>query len=181
MRTQGSKTNRRVRHDDSGSYILFSNARRLELVIVAAALLVLLLCSRPPRSGNANTHADNLDTAIPTPHSLEELGVSLPTASQEQVQDGPDAAPSSDPMPPEEMPPKIKRIGVVDARNCDKLNYKDVMYGEVSVRWVWDGQKLAPQKVCIVPDSNGVSTVWSFSQNNDVTLSERQEEIPNPQ
>ncbi len=79
-----------------------------------------------------------------------------------------------------EMTARTKRVGIVDARNCDKLNYRDVMYGDVSVRWVWDGQRLAPQKVCVVPESNSVSSVWSFSQPNDATLSERVEEIANP-
>ena len=180
MRTQGSKTSQRVRHGDSESYILFANTRRLELAIVAAALLVLLLCSRPPRSGNANTLPDNLDLATRMPSWPNEPQAAVPTASQELAQSDPEM-PSPDPMPPAEMPSRTKRVGIVDARNCDKLNYRDVMYGEVSVRWVWDGQKLVPQKVCIVPDSNGVSTVWSFSQHNDVTLSERQEEVANPQ
>jgi hypothetical protein len=180
MRTQRLKTNQRVRHGDNGSYILFSNAKRLELGIVAAALLVLLLCSRPPRSGNADTLPDNLDLTTRMPSWPNEPQAAVATAPQDLVQNTPDM-PSADSMPPAEMPPRTKRIGIVDARNCDKLNYRDVMYGDVSVRWVWDGQKLAPQKVCVVPESNSVSSVWSFSQHNDVTLSERQEEIANPQ
>jgi hypothetical protein len=60
--------------------------------------------------------------------------------------------------------PKIRRIGVVDARNCPGLNYKEVMYGEVTVRWVWDGQRLVPRKVCVVQEGNGVTSVWDFDQ-----------------
>ena len=37
---------------------MFSQAKRLEFVIVAAAFLVLLFCRRPPRSGNAGVTVD---------------------------------------------------------------------------------------------------------------------------
>jgi len=65
-----------------------------------------------------------------------------------------------------------KRMGMVDARNCGRLKYKDVMYGEVTVRWVWDGQKLVPRKVIEVKEKNGVTSIWSFDEHKDVVLSE---------
>ncbi len=77
--------------------------------------------------------------------------------------------------------PKLRRIGVVDARNCRGLGYKEVMYGEVTVRWVWDGQRLVPRKVCVVKESNGVTSVWDFDEHDPaVRMSEIQEPI-NPQ
>jgi len=65
-----------------------------------------------------------------------------------------------------------KRMGMVDARNCGRLKYKDVMYGEVTVRWVWDGQKLVPRKVVEVKEKNGVTSIWSFDEHKDIVLSE---------
>jgi len=63
-------------------------------------------------------------------------------------------------------------MGVVDARNCGRLKYKDVLYGEVTVRWVWDGQKLVPRKVVEVKEKNGVTSIWSFDEHEDIVLSE---------
>jgi len=80
-----------------------------------------------------------------------------------------------------DVQPRAKRIGIVDARNCGNPKYKDLMYGEVTVRWVWNGGKFVPQKVCIVDEGNGVTSIWSFDQQNGVTVTERQEPIDNTQ
>jgi hypothetical protein len=62
---------------------------------------------------------------------------------------------------------------MVDARNCDSLKYPHVMYGLITVRWVWDGSRLAPQKVCEVKEASGIVSVWSFDEQHEgVTLKE---------
>ena len=65
---------------------------------------------------------------------------------------------------------------MVDARNAGDLNYKDVMYGEVKVRWVWHGTKLVPRKVVEVKEPSGVVSVWSFEDHEDILLSELPDE-----
>ena len=60
----------------------------------------------------------------------------------------------------------------VDARTCPGLNYPEVMYGEVTVRWVWDGSKLSPRKVCVVNQPDGVTTGGSFDDPSGATLTE---------
>lgn len=157
---------------------MFARTTRLELIIVITALLLLWFCSRPPTSGNAQTFLDTApalhETPLPTPPadsghapasrasvSPADAGtVEFPTTSRQT---------STPPTPPE---PRIRRIGVVDARNCDKLNYKDVMYGEVSVRSVWDGQKFVPRQVIVVRESDGSSSVWTFDEHDNIKLSE---------
>ncbi len=176
--------------------IMFSQTTRLELTIVAAALLVLLLCRQPPKSGNANVRSDE-ETA------LQELTPRIEDASQErnaglvlnrlsttgnpQTLDLPTStiAPSSSGATSDNSDMEStgssqprKRMGMVDARNCGRLKYKDVMYGEVSVRWVWDGQKLVPHKVIEVKEKNGVTSIWSFDEQTDVVLSEIQQKTP---
>ncbi len=61
---------------------------------------------------------------------------------------------------------------MVDARNAGNLNYRDVMYGEVKVRWVWNGLKLVPRKVVEVKEPSGVVSVWSFDERENILLSE---------
>ena len=168
---------------------MFSQTTRLELIIVAAALLVLLFCSRPPRSGNAETRPDATSPA-------EELRDTEATPQQEDLIPSEPPQSAAAPLPAAEVQnfvpegiapdnlattlespqPGRKRIGIVDARNCRKLNYEDVMVGEVTVRWVWDGNKLVPQKVCKVTEQNGVTSVWSFDGRDDIVLSEIEQE-----
>jgi hypothetical protein len=171
---------------------MFPRVTRLEFMIVAVALLVLLFCSQPPKSGNADIQVEVEETADEVPAAISWSGsdnVSLPDESASRSAahldvTAPDTAGLSgaDAVPPTaETPVRTERMGVVDARNCGSLNYRDVMYGKVSVRWVWDGQKLVPHKVCVVEESNGVSTVWSFDQQQDVVLSEVQAQTnPSP-
>ncbi len=85
-----------------------------------------------------------------------------------------------DEMPPMDMQPRTKRIGIVDARNSGNPKYKDLLYGEVTVRSVWNGGKFVWQKVCIVDEGNGVTSIWSFDQQNGVTITEREEPITAP-
>jgi hypothetical protein len=61
---------------------------------------------------------------------------------------------------------------MVDARKCNGLNYKDVMYGEVTVRRIWNGQEFVARKVLEVKEKSGVTSIWAFDERDDVTLSE---------
>ena len=163
---------------------MWARTTRLEFIIVSVALLVLLMCSSRPKSGNADVsdfHAEDLASA------------SFP----EQAAPGPDPGPTdgdiekalpvgvSEPLPPDiadetDAPPEAPRIAAVDARSCDRLEYKDVMYGQVTVRWVWNGTKFVPHKVCVVEEEGGVSSVWSFDQQEEAVLSELSEQPDSP-
>jgi hypothetical protein len=166
---------------------MFARTTRLELIIVITALLLLWFCSRPPTSGNAQTFLDATETSpsVPLPGPSADSG-DLPASQASVSPPNPGtveiAATSPEPAAPPPPPqPRIRRIGVVDARNCDKLNYKDVMYGEITVRSVWDGQRFVPRKVCIVRESDGSSSVWTFDEQDNIKLSEIQETIdPTP-
>jgi len=158
---------------------------RLELVIIAAVLVVLLFSNRPPQPGNAETRTD-IEMPAGNPHAP------LPQMQRETVQSQalPDSLPAGVGSPtvqtpvdrrpadltPEPIPqpqPRAKRYAMVDARRCDSLKYPNVMYGEVSVRWVWDGARFVPCTVCEVRESNGVVSVWSFDkQHEGVVLTE---------
>jgi hypothetical protein len=177
--------------------IMFSQTTRLELVIVVAALLVLLLCRQPPKSGNAGIRSDVELTLQEPARRTEDEGQKTddvaipdpPSATGElQTQDSQPAMvnPPSDGMtsdnnttePAAPPRPKMKRIGVVDARGCSDLNYKDVMYGDITVRWVWNGQEFVPRKVCEVREKSGAVSTWIFGERSDVILSEIQQEVP---
>ncbi len=145
---------------------MLSNSTRLELVVVAAVLLVLMLYSKPPRSGNAEVNRQ------PAPAVADAVQAAVRASAE---------ADGLDEMPPVDVQPRTKRVGIVDARNSGNPKYKDLMYGEVTVRWVWNGGKFVPQKVCIVDEGNGVTSIWSFDQQNGVTVTERQEPVDTPQ
>ena len=170
--------------------IMFSQTTRLELTIVAAALLVLLLCRQPPKSGNADVRG-NAETTV------QELTPGTEDAVQETTGD-PTSDPlsgTSDPRTPGLQTSTIatsssgptsdnsdaesavsaqprKRMGMVDARNCGRLKYKDVMYGEVTVRWVWDGAEFVAHKVVVVREKSGVVSTWSFEDRDDIVMTE---------
>jgi len=152
-----------------------ANSTRLELVIVAAALLVLLFCSRPPRSGNADVR-----TQMPAqmPPFQEGSVPVMPEDMESSMQGG--FGTVADEMSPVDVRPRTKRVGIVDARNSGNPKYKDLLYGEITVRWIWNGVKFIPQKVCIVDEGNGVTSTWSFDQKNGITITERQEPIEAP-
>ena len=162
---------------------MWARATRIEFVIVSVALLVLLLCSKPPRSGSAGVgEFEDFEAPLessqeqrPTDSDLDPL-VDDPTG---EAIDSPEPNESDErPAEPVETPSgpvpegMDTRLATVDARNCDRLDYGDVMYGEVTVRWVWNGTKFVPHKVCVVREKNGVSSVWSFDQSQDAALSE---------
>ncbi|MBN1508543.1 MAG: hypothetical protein JW955_16965 [Sedimentisphaerales bacterium] len=176
MKAQTSKTKRKAKPADSGIATILANSTRLELVIVAAVLLVLMLSNRAPRSGNAEVRGDGAQIPASagrsTPIDQADMGISM---------QGVDATPLADQMLPVETQPPTKRIAIVDARNTGNPKYKDLMYGEITVRWVWNGGKFVPQKVCVVDEGNGASSVWSFDQQNGVTVTEKQGATDTPQ
>jgi hypothetical protein len=164
---------------------MFSKTMRLETIIVAVAVLVLLLCSQPPRSGNADVYLDVEAAPDPISAPAEPLIVeeppALPTESDAAGQaapveeddsvneddfgdDLPDDVSASEPISTGGTSPQGKRMAMVDARNSKNFHCDKVMYGEVTVRLIWDGTKLVPQKVCVVEGEDGVDTVWSFDQ-----------------
>jgi len=163
---------------------MWARATRLEFIIVSVALLVLLLCSKPPRSGNADVGDFSDPTSAQEQSAAEETLANpnkdaseanrvdeetLPAESPEFKAAGREPIdPSADPRPPEYQ----KRMATVDARNCNRLDYGDLMHGEVTVRWVWNGTKFVPHKVCVVKEKNGVSSVWSFDQQEKAALTE---------
>jgi len=168
---------------------MFSQTTRLELAIAVAVLTVLFLCSQPPKPGTAGVHRDEEGPKIGTPDRESSVPLSLPAFTPSQVPAGsvpqgtssspavalpgsramPDNLPAYLPIPPR---PRTKRIGMVDARNCPGLNYPDVMYGEVTVQWVWDGQRDVLRKVVEVREANGAISTWEFDNKNGVIVSE---------
>jgi hypothetical protein len=136
------------------------NMRRLELALVAAGLLVLLLTSKPPTSGNAEVRLGDAQATINAPAARN--AALDPMVSTDPQAQGSTETRASEQVLPADLPPPPKRVGVVDARRTGNPKYKDIMYGEIGVRWVWDGQKSVPKKVCIVDEGNGVTSVWTF-------------------
>jgi hypothetical protein len=177
--------------------IMFSQTTRLELLIVAAALLVLLLCRQPPKSGNAGLRSDldvTFQGSAPTPEdegpAANDGVIPEPTAplGEPRPQDPQPALvyPPADTTTPDnstiELPtpprPKTKTIGVVDARACRDMNYPEIMYGEVTVRWIWNGHDFVARKVCDVKEKSGAVSTWVFGERDDVLMTEIQQEIP---
>jgi type V secretory pathway adhesin AidA len=154
---------------------------RLEFIIVTVAFLVLMLCSKPPRPGSANVEGFNrqtptsqetiTETVIEQQTPAVEVNEAEPTYPEPASADDPDPQPEVNGVSaqPEQKP---TRMATVDARNCSGLKYDQIMQGEITVRWVWNGQKLVPEKVCVVEEANGVSTIWGFDQRGNAVLSE---------
>jgi hypothetical protein len=141
---------------------------RLELIIIAAALSVLFLCRQPPKSGNAGVPVD----IGHTPEAGQRIGDEQTTAQDTVASDQesvamPDNIPPESAVPPQ---PKMKQIAIVDARRCSGLKYKDLMYGEVTIQWVWEGGKRVPKKVCQVREPSGVISTWSFDNNDGIVI-----------
>jgi hypothetical protein len=160
-----------------------SQTTRLELVIVAAALLVLFLCRQPPKSGNAEVRMDvgqmrengqrtederqvgeDVAASNQEPSNSQRQAIQLPSDAGT-----PDNTSTQSAVPPR---PKMRRIAVVDARKCDGLKYKDLMYGEVTVQWVWEGGRPVPKKVCQVREPSGAISTWSFDNHDGIVISE---------
>ena len=150
---------------------------RVEFLIVTAGLLVLLFCSQPPWSGNAEVGYFPADAESPSWSPEDRVSAAdandlpeLLKRPEDTIQPGnPDAAPVDQSLPNQQPAP---RVGAVDARGVRQSSYNDVMYGDVTVRWVWDGSRFVPQKVCVVKEKDGVSSVWSFDQVGDAVVSE---------
>lgn len=156
---------------------MWARATRLEFIIVSIALLVLLMCTKPPKSGNADvgdSHEQNLGAISSAEQVTPE---SHPDHIDGSAEERPVDVALEAPLPAiatdEAMvAPPAPRIAAVDARGCSRLEYRDVMYGQVTVRWVWNGTKFVPHKVCVVEEEGGVSSVWSFDQQDEASLSE---------
>lgn len=174
MSARVSKTSQSVELVGSRNHTMFSNSTRLELIVVAAVLLVMMLCSRPPKSGNAEVSTSGV--GMPTPLSSH----AAPAMTGVSIQDGAGTARSEE-MPPVDVQPRFRRVGIVDARNSGNPKYRDLLYGEVTVRWIWNGQKMVPKKVCVVNEGNGVASVWCFDQQEGVTITERLEPVDGSQ
>jgi hypothetical protein len=152
---------------------------RVEFLIVTAGLLVLLFCSQPPQSGNAEVGylpagSENPSEPREAPPSATDVNdlPELLTQPQEGVEPGGSDAgpdPANESLPTQ---PPAPRIGAVDARNIGQSSYNNVMYGDVTVRWVWNGSKFVPQRVCVVKEKDGVSSVWSLDQPGNAVVSE---------
>lgn len=143
---------------------------RIESVIVIAGLLVLMLCSKPPRSGTANVNPIE-GTAPPADQSVEEFSLeALPEPVELQPATAP---PATTERPAGNTHQQVsKRLARVDATNCPALGYNEIMYGEVTVQWIWNGHELAPTKVVVVDESDGISSIWTFNDQNGVIITE---------
>jgi hypothetical protein len=159
---------------------MLSNSTRLELAVVAAVLLVMMLSNRSPRSGNAEVHPDSAGVPAPISALRQEPTLTVPQVADASLQSSAETARVEE-MPPVDLRPRVKRIGIVDARNCGNPKYTSLLYGEVTVRWIWNGRQMVPKKVCIVDEGNGVTSIWSFDQQDGVTITEREEPIDTPQ
>lgn len=148
---------------------MFSQSTRLELIIVAAALLALLLCRQPPKSGNAGALVD----IGQTPEAGQRTGDEQPATEDAAGFDQESVATPDNTFAPPTVPPqpRMKQIAVVDARKCDGLKYKDLMYGEVTIQWVWEGGRRIPKEVCQVREPSGVISTWSFDNNDGIVIS----------
>jgi len=145
---------------------------RLELVIIVSALVVLLLSNQPPERGSADIRKD-IGQLTDTPETLSQVQPD-PTPSDRiraddvAVRSPATLTPDNLTVPSIPQPqPQAKRLGMVDARACRSLNYPNIMYGEITVRWVWNGTKLEPHKVCEVKGDDGIVTIWSFDDRHE--------------
>lgn len=165
---------------------MLGRTTRLEFIIVTVAFMVLMLCSKPPQRGSAEIEdlgqgvirTEDIENPVPAPlplPSMSEPETSVDDSEATEIDDTAlqlvDIAPSE---PVEQAPPQPPRprIATVDARNCQGLQYDDIMAGEITVRWVWNGQELVPEKVCVVREPDGTTTVWRFNQPGQAVLSE---------
>jgi hypothetical protein len=148
---------------------MLARTTRIEFLIVTVGLLVLLFCSQPPQSGNAQ-----VDSALPegTMYSWPPDDVAPKPDENDLPKPIENIEPRLDtePIPADDQQPP--RMGSVDARNVGHTPYNDVMYGDVAIRWVWDGQKFVPRKVCVVQEKSGVKSVWGFDRQGKAVVSE---------
>jgi hypothetical protein len=147
---------------------------RLEFIIITVAFLVMMLSSKPPQPGTAEVESpEAIDSMQVVPEHLTEMapGTPEPTSAAE-IADIPIDDEPLDFVEPAPQPAATPRVAVVDARQCEGLQFDGLMAGEITVRWVWDGQKLTPEKVCVVHEPDGSTTVWRFDQRGQAVLTE---------
>jgi len=173
---------------------MFKQSTRLELVLLGAALLVLLLCRQPPKSGNAEVPVDPGWSAAPETMPVQDTP--MPAVSRPDLADpgrrardnavSPASAPTrerqarrpassvvtSDNRATRPVGPSSHSLWMVDARRCRDLAYTDVMYGKLTVQWSWDGQRVVPRKVIEVTEADGSTSIWGFDERDDVILTE---------
>ena len=154
---------------------MFSQTTRLEFIIVAVALLVLLMCSQPPKSGNANVQ-------MPPSEPIAAGGSDNPPVPEDftsQTTDQTYKQLPQTPLPVSDVPAvrgteqssltgpaqiRTIRLRPGTAQNVTTANNEETPGEEIAVRYVWDGTKLVPQKVRIVDEGNGVRSIYSFDQ-----------------
>ncbi len=143
--------------DDGGQNIQSTDARNPQSAIMSSPVL----------TGGRNHVTPGLDQGpqLVIPPS------STPTAPMASAAS--DNSKLESPIPP---PPQMKPLGLVDARKCPGLNYDDILCGEVTVRWVWDGAGFVAHKVVVVREKSGVISTWSFDDRDDIVTTE----IPQP-
>ncbi len=56
------------------------------------------------------------------------------------------------------------RLVTLNAGDSVKPRRNENTQGDVSVRWIWNGQEFVPQKVRVVREPNGVTKVWSLDK-----------------
>lgn len=158
--------------------MMLARTTRLEFLIVTVGLLVLLFCSKPPQPGSAEVeHALPAGQVSSWPPEDDDFRVdgNLPDSQTQGDESSDPSLLDAESTPPEDdssggqQPP---RMGAVDARNIGQLPYNDVMYGDVTVRWVWNGRRFVPQKVCVVTEKDGVSSVWRFDEKDNTVVLE---------
>ncbi|HUN82239.1 MAG TPA: hypothetical protein VMV81_12110, partial [Phycisphaerae bacterium] len=158
---------------------------RLEFLIVTIAFVILLLCSHPPKSGDAQTSysaTSDLKSEVSNPkpetsNPKSEMPSPRASTAEPQVEVSTKPAPSAAvniagtdrPLTPK---PLMKRMASVDARKCRGLNYPEIMYGEVTASFVWDGRQRSLHKVCVVKNPDGTATVWDFDNPGDAVITE---------
>ncbi|MBN2133261.1 MAG: hypothetical protein JW741_27425 [Sedimentisphaerales bacterium] len=154
---------------------MFSQTTRLEFIIVAVALLVLLMCSQPPRSGNADIQMPTLTPDLgegsenppapgdSAPQIIERVS-ELPTETSAPASEISTARQTPRNTFTEPMQVRTVPLRSAAAQNTAAPNNPKTPSEEVAVRYVWDGTKLVPQKVRIVDEGNGVRSIYSFDQ-----------------
>lgn len=99
------------------------------------------------------------DTEAPVPGARQEI-LAKETQVKDTLTDTEGTGGQRD-KPIEKTP---EGAAIVDARHCIELNYHRLMRGRVSYRQIWNGHGFVTQKVCLVDEGNGISSVWSFEQ-----------------
>lgn len=151
-----------------------ANVTRLELVIIVVALLVLLYSNQSPQPGSADVRPAVGEMAVDVQDAVSDawpdnLNLQEVTASPKVVSPPIETKPAADSTPdnpptvsiPQPRPP-VKRYARVDARNSPTLKYPEIMYGEVTVRWVWNGTRLEAHTVCEVQEKDGTISIWTL-------------------